>query len=149
MVKFTALDRYPLTPSGHVAFLEWVRGEVEYAAEAVRQRLKSGYSRQTLENVVRGIRWAEARRRTGLLAHDSDFGIASIECVSTVLHRELSVDTVEQIAELFRPAVNGLREYFERSRYFGESQAHQDVSSPVAPPPQEEDRQVIMIRHSG
>jgi hypothetical protein len=59
-LRVTLLDRFPATSAGHVAFLEFVRDEVRYAADAKRQQLAKGYSNDTLASMVRGIKWQEA-----------------------------------------------------------------------------------------
>lgn len=111
--SFTALDRFPATPAGHVRFLEFVRDEVHNAAEAKRQQIARGYSNATLTSMVRGIKWTEARERiaglTGL-----PFGVRAN--VIDVVQRELTVGTVEQIDSFLAPAVWGLRDSLERSR---------------------------------
>ncbi|NQT40174.1 MAG: hypothetical protein HQ581_21965, partial [Planctomycetes bacterium] len=46
---WTLLDRFPATPDGHIAFLEFVRDEVHNAADAKRQRLAREYTNATIE----------------------------------------------------------------------------------------------------
>ncbi|MEK6263010.1 MAG: hypothetical protein AABP62_30895 [Planctomycetota bacterium] len=103
----------PPTPAEHVAFLEFVRDEIHYAAEAKRQQLPLGYSNETIENMVRGIEWAEASQRILAL---SGFRIDVLEQVASVLRRELTIGTVEQIDGLFTPAVRSLRDAWEGIR---------------------------------
>ncbi|MHB8969351.1 MAG: hypothetical protein ACYC3X_16500 [Pirellulaceae bacterium] len=39
MATYSLLDRFPLTVPGHIAFLEFVRDETQFAAQAKRQQL--------------------------------------------------------------------------------------------------------------
>ncbi|RIK79384.1 MAG: hypothetical protein DCC68_13350 [Planctomycetota bacterium] len=110
---FSLLDRFPATPAGHVAFLEIVRDEVRYAAEAKRQQLERGYPNATIESMVRGIYWAEAGARLAALVDLPDEAKA---IAGDVLRRELTAGTVEQIDGLLTPAVNALRDAWERAR---------------------------------
>jgi len=64
---YSLLDRFPATPEGHVAFLEFVGNELCLAADAKRQQLDRGYSNDTLAGMVRGIKWTEARARAAAL----------------------------------------------------------------------------------
>jgi hypothetical protein len=110
---FTLLDRYPATPAGHVAFLEFVRDEVHYTADAKRSQLERGYSNATIESMVRGIKWAEALTRVAALSTLREGVRAN---VSDILHRELTAGTVEQIDILLTPAVWGVRNSLEDAR---------------------------------
>jgi len=110
---FTLLDRFPATATGHVAFLEFVRDEVHYAADAKRQQLQRGYPNATIESMVRGIKWGEAGQRVSAL---SDLPTEIVEHVARVLRRELTPGTVEQIDELLTPAVCNLRDALECSK---------------------------------
>jgi len=103
------LDRFPTTPAGHVAFLEFVRDEVHYAADAKRKQFARDYSNATIKNMVSGIKWAEAGQRVSLL---SDLPTDAVEQVARVLRRELTPGTVEQIDELLTPAVCNLRDAY-------------------------------------
>jgi hypothetical protein len=112
-VAFSLLDRFPETRAGHLAFLEWVRDEVRYAAEAKRKQLERGYSNQTINLMVHGIKWAEAKVRLAALR---DVPVLVRSNTSEVLSRELTADTVEQIEPLFTQAVNGVRSSIEHAR---------------------------------
>jgi hypothetical protein len=107
------LDRYPATPAGHVAFLEFVRDEVHYAADAKRSQFERGYSNATIESMIRGIKWAEAMARVVTLTTLPEGVRAN---VSEILHRELTAGTVEQIDSLLTPAVWGVRNSIEQAR---------------------------------
>jgi len=110
---FSLLDRFPATPAGHVAFLEFVRDEVHHAAEAKRGQLERGYSDSTIESMVRGIKWAESRARLAALSSLPEMVRAN---VGDILHRELTAGTVEQIDTLLTPAVWGVRDSLEQAR---------------------------------
>ena len=84
MADFSLLDRYPATPAGHIGFLEFVRDEVDYAADAKRQQLARGYPNATIESMVRGIKWAEAGERIAALP-------------------DVPADAVEQVARVMPP----------------------------------------------
>lgn len=105
---FSCLDRYPDEPAGHLGFLEFIGDEVKNAADAKRSMLDRGYSFETLDSMVRGIKWSEAARRAASL-----HGIppAIIDPVAQVLQRDLETGAVEKIDELLRPAVLALRDY--------------------------------------
>lgn len=107
---YSLLDRFPATPAGHVAFLEWVLGEVHGAAEAKHGQFQRGYSNATIESMIGGIMWAEAGRRVSSL---SDLSADAVEQVARVLRRELTSGTVGQIDELLTPAVRKLRDAWE------------------------------------
>ncbi len=107
------LDRFPATPAGHVAFLEWVRDEVHYAAEARRGQLERGYPNATIESMVRGIKWPEARARLAALSNLREGVKAN---AGDILRRELTAGTVEQIDVLLTPAVWGVRDSLEQAR---------------------------------
>lgn len=109
--KLSLLERYPASDNGHVRFIEFVRDEVSGAAAAKRRRSGDEYSVSTLERMVRGILWLEARDRAQAL---SESGITAAGKVLDVLVRELSVGTVERIDELLKPAVRRLRNEFEK-----------------------------------
>lgn len=101
----TFLERYPDTPRGHISFLELVSDEVRYAAEAKRKQLELGYSNSTIERMVRGIKWREAGHRLSTLKALAE---QQVEQVATVLRRDLTSGNLDQIEELFIPAVNAL-----------------------------------------
>lgn len=105
----TLLDRFPATPAGHIAFLEFVRDEVHNAADAKRQ-LARGYPNATIESMVGSVKWAEAGERIAALP---DVPADTVEQVARVLRRELTVGTVEQIDDLLGPAVRALRDAWE------------------------------------
>ncbi len=107
---FTLLERFPATSAGHVAFLQWVRDEVHRAAEAKRGQSGKEYSNATIESILRGIKWDEARRRVSKL---SGLPVNAVDMVSSVLQRELSVGTVEQIDKLLTPSLRFLRSLLE------------------------------------
>ena len=107
---FSLLDRFPATPAGHVAFLEMVRDEIHYAAEAKRQQFARGYSFETLASMVRGIKWVEAGQRLSVL---SNLAADATNQVASVLQRELTPGTVERIDELLTPAVRALLDAWE------------------------------------
>jgi len=106
-----SFDKACAKPSSEiVVFLEAVRDEVHYAADAKRQQLARGYSNDTLASMVRGIKWAEAGQRVSAL---SDLPTEIVEHVARVLRRELTPGTVEQIDELLTPAICNLRDAWE------------------------------------
>ena len=109
---FTLLNDFPATPQGHVKFLERVRDDLHYAAEAKRSQFARGYSNDTLESMVRGIKWRESGERVLALR---DLFPELAEEAARVLRRELSVGTVERLDELLRPAVQVLRDALEDS----------------------------------
>ena len=106
--SLSLLDRYPATTAGHVAFLEWVSIEVREQANALRE------NRYTHESITRqiknGVKWAEARQRITLL---QSLPAETVKQVASVLRRELSLGTVEQIDELLRPSIRALRNALE------------------------------------
>ena len=107
--EFTQLGDFPLTQEGHLLFIERIRDEVRNAAIA---KLSRDYSNATIDKMIGGIKWVEARRRltalTGLPADVRDQ-------VDRVLRREVAVGTIEQIDELLKPAVWELRDELEDS----------------------------------
>lgn len=113
-LPLTLLERFPVTAAGHMAFLEFVRDEIRNAAEAKRRQLEREYSNATIESMVRGIKWAEARARFAALLDLPDGERAAID---GILRRELTVGAVEQIDVLLGPAVSDLRDTFERIRW--------------------------------
>jgi hypothetical protein len=114
-VIFSSLDRFPSTPNGHISFLEFVRDEVDYAAQAKRQQIELGYSNDTLASMVRGIKWAEAKTRIADLATLPKIAVAQ---VAKVLKRTLTVGTVDHIDSLLIPAVQILRDALENPEYY-------------------------------
>jgi hypothetical protein len=110
---YSLLDRFPVTPAGHVAFLEWVRDEVHYVAEAKRRQLERGYTNATIEGMVSGIKWSEAPARLVAL---SDLPEGVRRNAGNILHRELTPGTLEQIDTLLTPAVWGVRDAWEQAR---------------------------------
>lgn len=107
---FTLLDRFPETAAGHVKFLEDVRDVLHFAAEAKRNQIQERYSNEVIENTVRGVRWAEAGQRVLLIP-----GLSPnvVEEVASVLRRELTRHTMEQLDELFTSAMRKLRDAWE------------------------------------
>jgi hypothetical protein len=112
--EFSLLDRYPVTPIGHIEFLEFVRDEVNYAADAKRQQLERQYEKATIESMVRGVYWAEASRRFAAL---SDLPEMIRSDIHAILRRQLTAGTVEQIDELLTPAIRRVRDWFEGTRF--------------------------------
>ncbi len=107
---FSLLDRFTDSTEGHVEFLEFVRDEVRYAAEAKRHQFQERYTDETLSKMIDGIRWSESLRRAEEI---SDLPSEEIDAVKRVLKRKLTVGTVEQIDELLTPVVKSLRDAFE------------------------------------
>lgn len=107
---FTNLERYPLTPAGNVAFLEFVRDDVHFAADMKRSQHAERYSNATIESAIHLGLVREAQDRIAMLA---ELGSEVTEPVTRVLRRELTVATVEQIDGLLTAAVNTLRNGFE------------------------------------
>jgi hypothetical protein len=109
---FTLLDRFPATPAGHVAFMEMVRDEIHYAAEAKRNQFSEKYSNDTVASIVRGrdSLMAEATQRIATL---SELPPETVEQVVRILRRDLTPGTVERIDELLTPAVRALRDTWE------------------------------------
>jgi hypothetical protein len=108
--RLTCLDRYPDTPAGHIAFLEFVRDEVHGAAAAKRG---GSNGNATLASMVGGIHWREAHLRLVLL---SSLPPDAVEQVARVLRRQLTIGTVERIDELLTPVIVALRDTWEDSR---------------------------------
>jgi hypothetical protein len=106
-----SIDEDCAKPSSEpVVFLEAVRDDIHYAAQAKRQQLVLGYSNDTLVSMVRGIKWAEAAQSVSML---SGLPANTVEQVICVLRRELTVGTIEQIDELLTPAIRRLRDAWE------------------------------------
>ncbi|HEX4143767.1 MAG TPA: hypothetical protein VHY91_09560 [Pirellulales bacterium] len=112
----TSLSDFPATPAGHLDFLERVRDEVHFAAEAKRQQFAKEYPNATLAKMVSGIKWAEAAIR---LAELSALPAPVVEGVARILRRELKVGTIDQIDELLGQPVRSLRNAFEEWRSGG------------------------------
>jgi hypothetical protein len=110
---FSLLERFPATPAGHVSFLEFVRDEVHFAAEAKKSQFQNGYPNETIESMVGGIKWAEARRRAAALPQ---FTMMPKKSISLVLNRELNAGTVVQIDHQLAPVVNQIRDAWESKR---------------------------------
>lgn len=121
-VAFSLLDRFPATQAGHLAFLEWVRDEVRYAANAKRNQLEREYSNETIAKMVRGIKWAEAKARLAALRDVPELVRSN---TFEVLSRELTAGTVEQIEPMLTQLVDGVRDSLERAKF-------DDLSSKVA-----------------
>ena len=123
----------PPTIGDHVRFLENVRDEVRYAAEAKRNQFAHEYANDTLARLVSGIKWSEANDRIALL---TDLPAEVVNQVAGILRRELIVGTVERIDELLAPAVGNLRDAYEESRVTAELEtlfvALLDAAMPVA-----------------
>lgn len=113
--EFTSIDRFPVTASGHIVFLESVRDEVHGAAEVKRLQIAKEYPNATIEHMVDGVgcRKEEARAR---LAELSDITEVARAGVSDVLNREWTIGTVEQIDEDLTSAVLLLRHSYEELR---------------------------------
>lgn len=124
---FTMLDRFPANPAGHVAFLEFVRDEVHLTAEAKRSQFAQGYCNVTLESMLRGIHWAEARARLTALP---EFPAEVRQPIDAILGRELTTGTAERIDELLKPAVEALRESYEQARAGAIQPASQPANMP-------------------
>lgn len=107
-------EKYPNTTAGNIGFLEFVRDEVRYAAEAKRHQFAKGYPNSTIESMVRGIYWSQALERIDQLRNT--LPAEPLEGVARVLRRELSPGTVEQIDGLLSPPVAALRDAWERLR---------------------------------
>lgn len=106
--SLSLLDRFPATTAGHVAFLEWVCLEVREQADALR---KNTYSHESVARQLKdGIKWAEAGQRITLI---HNLPVDAVQQVAGVLRRDLSLGTVEQIEEMLRPSVRGLRDALE------------------------------------
>lgn len=104
------LHRFPNTTEGHVSFLEFVRDEVRYHANAKRHQLKLGYVNDTIESMVRGVKWEDALARLERLPDLPDNVVAELQ---SVLKRVLKPGTVEAIDKRLRPAVAALREAWD------------------------------------
>lgn len=107
----TMLDQFPTTSLGNLKFLERLRDEVNGAAEAKRHRTTMVYSNATLNSMISGIKWTEARLRTTQL---SEFPSETVEELTGVLWRELDLGTIEQLDELLTPVVRKLRNAMEK-----------------------------------
>lgn len=125
---FTSLDRYPATTCGNLGFLEDVLDEVRYAIEAKQQRLEREYSKETLNKMVDGVKWSEARLRITLLGQLPQ---KIVKPVADILRRELTVGTIEQIDELLGPAVGGLRNAYERVHHDWDANADHGTKEDV------------------
>lgn len=106
-------DRFPTDIAGNLRLLEFVRDEIHYAAEAKRQQLAQGYSNDTLEQMIRGVHWTEAKQRLELLV---ELPLALRNQVNRILSRELAIGTIEQIDSLLNPAITALRDAWEDAR---------------------------------
>jgi hypothetical protein len=124
---FSMLDRYPATPAGHIAFIEWVRDEVHLAADSKRNQAAKGYSNDTLARTVGAIKWPESQHRSAALRNVFP---AAVDQIVQVLGQELNIGTVERLDELLRPAVKALREAWEQSR---NDSASDPAQSPILP----------------
>ena len=110
--------------------LEFVRDEVHYAAEAKRQQLALGYSNDTLEQMIRGIYWAEAKLRVELL---TELPLDLRNQVNRILSRQLELGMIEQIDTLLSPTITALRDAWEDSRV-SHDESVQDIVN-FEPPP--------------
>lgn len=131
---FTRTDEYPTTPAGSLRFIEWVCREIkEQATAAAQARFPPPSIQKQLQD---GVYRDEARSR--LVAHFSCLPQMVVEQVRLVLERELTVDTVEQVAELLVPAVRLLRDAWEKHRAATGSETillTQGTKPPDAPDP--------------
>ena len=107
---FTLLDRFPDTPAGHVAFLEWVRDEVRLAADAKRRRSATTNSNANVKSLVNGIPWAEAAARLSAM---TELSRKAVRNVSRVVRSKLSVATVEQVDQVLGPAIEAIRTAYD------------------------------------
>lgn len=106
-------ERFPRDTSGNLRLLEFVRDEIHYAAEAKRQQLARGYSNDTLERMIRGVYWTEAKVRLELL---TELPLDLRNQVDRILSRELAIGTIEQIDNLLSPVITALRNAWEDAR---------------------------------
>jgi putative pyruvate formate lyase activating enzyme len=106
MADFSLLDLYPANLGGHVAFIEYVRGQLHHAAEAKRQQFARNYPDTTVDSTIRAVQWKEARKRVVALPDLSGDAVAQ---VASVLRRELTAGTVVQLDELIERPVRALR----------------------------------------
>lgn len=106
-------ERFPRDTSGNLRLLEFVRDEIHYAAEAKRQQLARGYSNDTLERMVRGVYWTEAKVRLEFLI---ELPLDLRNQVDRILSRELALGTIEQIDNLLSPVITALRNAWEDAR---------------------------------
>lgn len=108
----TLLGRFPETPAGHLAFLEFVCDELHLTAEAKRRQLDLGYSNATIESMLGGIKWAEASKRSSLLA---ELGLESAAKITRMLRQQTTAASSDRIAEVLSSEILALRESLEFS----------------------------------
>lgn len=107
------MDQFPTDTAGNLRLLEFARDEIHYAAEAKRQQLAQGYSNDTLEQMIRGVHWTEAKQRLELLA---ELPLELRNQVNRILSQELAIGTIEQIDSLLSPAITAIRDAWEDAR---------------------------------
>jgi hypothetical protein len=110
--EYTDLGRFPATIAGHVHFIEAVGAALHHAAESKRNQSARSYPDATVESTIAATKWDEARSRIRTLVGVLD----AARRLDQVLARELSSGTVEQLDELFLPAVRALRDDYEAVR---------------------------------
>ena len=105
----TQLETYPNNLRGHLGFVEWVCKEICAQAHHVRNRT---YPDSSFPPAIAGIWRHEALDRVRLMKSGLPEAAGSVE---SVLVRELTMFTVERVAELLKPAVIALRDaYWQR-----------------------------------
>lgn len=111
---FTKLDEYPNSPDGNMGYLEFARDDVNWAAGMKHHQYQEKYTDATIRAAVHLDIWEEAKRRFDLLLPFVR-GEAANE-VERIFKYPLSDRTVKKIDRSFDPAVDALRDAFQRGK---------------------------------
>jgi predicted ATPase len=98
-------------PAAQIRFLERVGQDVHYAAEVKRNQVANGYANDTVASALPNDVWTQAQSCIARLQHDMP--VDATREVAGILRRELTIDTVEHIDDLLRPALVSLRDAWE------------------------------------
>lgn len=112
---FTDLDRFPATLEGHVDFLDSVCDQFRSVVEAKQAQAKRGDSGVTIETLIRGIKWDEARARLRALRYASDVPNGVRSDIDELRRLELSADTIGQIDTQLDVVVGTILDSMEES----------------------------------
>lgn len=106
--QFTLLDRYPDSPEGHIAYLEFFASELRFAAKA---KASGEYPNDTITRALQLKNWEETKRRM----ESPGLPEGAVESVRDVLRIPLAHTNVELVAKLLTPAVERLRVEYQES----------------------------------